>query len=534
MSNTSSSQPVVFLKPQVKIEPLACRWYAWPYLVAPAQLALNLAFRILPLLQSFLSNPSVHINANTDPKMYGGPFMDLGMDDVPAIRKLVDDIRTDAAVLLRLAQDIKDLDATLQDKATGFSLHEFYNNLPASLKGVVECLYDLNQHPRLRLFEALLYDQNLTAGTQEIVMSQVPERERAFFMSTPYVDADDNIIFKMRFNDPRLDRLARMRTEAGSFDEMATLFAVPDHKLPLFREFFSETPPQTNGAQNYVGDAVRVRYFGHACVLLQTDGVSILVDPTLAFDQADDGRFTFADLPERIDYVVLTHDHHDHFCIEVLIQLRSRIGQIIVPHNNTGALVDPSMKLVLQDIGFSNVVALDPMEQVAVPDGRIVSLPFMGEHADLDIFTKQALLIGLKGRQFMFLVDSDCRDPVLYRNIMQRFGPVNALFIGMECNGAPLTWLYEPLMGKPVNRRNNESRRLSGANCERATHVLREIKAPHVYVYAMGQEPWMKYLMGLEYTPDAIQLTESSKFVAQCQAEGLVAERFFGSKEILY
>jgi hypothetical protein len=111
---------------------------------------------------------------------------------------------------------------------------------------------------------------------------------------------------------------------------------------------------------------------------------------------------------------------------------------------------------------------------------------------------------------------------------------VNALFIGMECNGAPLTWLYAPLMGKPVNRRNNESRRLSGANCERATNVLQEIKAPHVYVYAMGQEPWMKYLMGLEYTPDAIQLTESAQFVAQCQAAGLVAERFFGSKEMLY
>ena len=66
----------VFLRPEVKMEPLVCGWYAWIHLVSPAQHALNVLNRHIPLLQSFIKNPAVHVTAAADPALFGGPFMD--------------------------------------------------------------------------------------------------------------------------------------------------------------------------------------------------------------------------------------------------------------------------------------------------------------------------------------------------------------------------------------------------------------------------------------------------------------------------
>ena len=184
-------------------------------------------------------------------------------------------------------------------------------------------------------------------------------------------------------------------------------------------------------------------------------------------------------------------------------------------------------------VHFDNVEALDPFDRVALPAGELISLPFTGEHADLNILSKQALALTLHGRTLLFLVDSDGRDPMLYQRVMAHVGPVEAVFLGMECDGAPLNWLYDPLLGGGVNRRHNDSRRLSGADCARAMTVLQAIEPGQVYIYAMGQEPWLKYIMGLEYTPEAVQLRESNACIAACAALGISAERLFGSKELL-
>ena len=426
------------------------------------------------------------------------------------------------------------MDAMLQEKASGFSLNEYYAALPASLQGLVELLYDVNHHASIRFFEKLVYEKNLAPQAQEIMMYPVKENERDFFMSTPRLDSPSSLSFKIKFSDRRLDALSAMRSESAEFDVIADLFEIPADRRHFFREFFTTQAPRAGIATDFAEEGVRMRYFGHACVLFQSAKISVLFDPFVSVEQHDDGRMTINDLPEHIDYVVLTHSHQDHFSPEMLIQLRHRIGTVIVPANNSGNTTDPSMKLILNELGFDRVVVQDVCDELDVPGGKITSLPFTGEHADLSIYSKHAVALALEGKQFLFLVDSDGRDTWLYRNIMRRLGRVDALFIGMECHGAPLNWLYEPLLGKPVNRRNNESRRLSGLDCERAWNILGEIKAPQVFVYAMGQEPWMKYIMGLEYQPDSIQLTESSNFVEKCRASGIAAERLYGSREVRF
>lgn len=534
MSIPFSSESRVFLKPEVKLEPLMCRFYAWPHLIAPAQLALHITYRLLPLLKSFSTNPAVHLNANADPTMYGGPFMSLAESDVARIEALIAETRLECADLVAFAQELRDFDAKLQEKATGYSLNEFYAHLPGRLQGLVELVYDIHHRPSIRLFEPLVYDAYPMAHAQEIMLELTDEKNRHFFMSTPRIETDTNMSFKMRFRDARIDTLARMRGTAAPFREVAELFQIGEQQLSQFSQFFTEVAPPAARDADYGGEEVRMRYFGHACVLFQTADVSILFDPFVALEPGADERFTIHDLPEVIDHVVISHAHQDHFAPEMLIQLRHRIKHIIVPANNSGSIGDPSMKLVLKELGFDNVTVVDCFEAVDVPGGRIESLPFTGEHADLPIYTKHAIALTLKQRKFLFLVDSDGRDKVLYERIMRKIGKVDVLFIGMECHGAPLNWLYEPLLGKPVNRRNNESRRLSGADCPRASSILSVVNPQRVFIYAMGQEPWMQYIMGLQYSPDSIQLIESDAFIAHCQGQGIDAERLYLSRELLF
>jgi L-ascorbate metabolism protein UlaG (beta-lactamase superfamily) len=139
---------------------------------------------------------------------------------------------------------------------------------------------------------------------------------------------------------------------------------------------------------------VRWRYFGHACILVETAGVSLLFDPVLSYTYENSvSRYTYADLPDKIDYVLITHNHQDHILFETLLQLRRRIGTVVVPRNGSGELQDPSLKLLLRQVGFKNVIELAELETLEFDGGSVVGLPFFGEHADLDVRTKLAYMV---------------------------------------------------------------------------------------------------------------------------------------------
>src|SRR5262249_54945107 len=105
--------------------------------------------------------------------------------------------------------------------------------------------------------------------------------------------------------------------------------------------------------------------------------------------------------------------------------------------------------------------------------------------------------------------------------------------IGMECDGGPLSWLYGPLMLRPIERRIDQSRRLSGSNYEQALAIVEQLRCKEAYVYAMGQEPWLNYIMSIKYTSESRPIAESNRLIETCRARGIVAERLFGEKEIL-
>jgi L-ascorbate metabolism protein UlaG (beta-lactamase superfamily) len=546
-----SQQPVatradipLYLKPHIKLEPLFCGWYAWSHLLSPVQAAMNISFRYLPLLQSFVSNPAVHIAAMKDPKLFGGPFVQLPAAAAPQVKELISTTRQCFGRLLQLAGDVKSFNIALQEGWKGFSLNAAYSKVPASLAGMIELMYDVNNHPRIRFFEELLYTEyggELRKDVQEISLSTVRESERPFFMSTPRIKSPDTLTIRTEFSNPALDVLTSMRLNPVRLAELEEKFGLTE--LPSrYGHLFTDEAPERR-TPDYASDGVRIRYFGHACVLVQTSKTAILIDPMFASEPSMPGagsacsRLTLADLPDKIDYVILTHCHQDHFSAEMLLQIRRRVRRVVIPLNNLGSITDPSMRLILAQLGFFDVISLAHFETICFEDGKLVSIPFPGEHSDLDVYSKHSIFIQVQGRKLLFLVDSDGWDPALYQRIARQVDAngangIDAIFLGMECHGAPLTWLYGPLLGRPATRLDDESRRLSGSNYERALLIVRQFKCARVYVYAMGQEPWLRYVMGLEYAADSIQLTQSDKLVNHCRSEGMISERLYGSQDI--
>jgi L-ascorbate metabolism protein UlaG (beta-lactamase superfamily) len=525
----------LYLRPEVKLEPLVCRWPAWPHLVAPATQAMNIAFRYLPNLRSFASNPNVHAAAAADPSMLGGPFVNLGLQDVPAVQSLIQSTLARCSHSLAFASDFRALSTKLEASAKGFSLTEFSRKLPDSLAGMVELVYDGASHPRIKVIEELLYKRGLAnVECQELCLHDSPDNGRPFFMSTPQLDDPERVFLRVPFSDPVLDEISLARIRPISERQLLDCASSASDNAKRLRSFFTDSPP-IRKFPAYADSGVRVRVFGHACVLIQTSEVAILIDPSTPLER-DQGEasLTFSDLPDYIDYVVLTHCHQDHVIPEVLMQLRRRIGAVIVPPNQAGNLADPSMKLILRHLGFQDIEVIDPFESIHIPDGEIMSLPFAGEHADLDINSKHCVLIRIANRSFLFLVDSDSSDPALIKYIAEQTGSVDALFVGMECNGAPLNWLYGPLLTKPTVKRDDNSRRLSASDSDRAWTAVKSFGCSAVYVYAMGQEAWLRHWLGLAYTPQSIQIVESEAFLTRCRGAGIAAQRLQGCHEMIF
>jgi L-ascorbate metabolism protein UlaG (beta-lactamase superfamily) len=138
------------------------------------------------------------------------------------------------------------------------------------------------------------------------------------------------------------------------------------------------------------------------------------------------------------------------------------------------------------------------------------------------------------GFKLLFLADSRIVEPALYKHIHQQTGDVDVMFIGMECDGAPLTWLYGPLLTRKLARDMDGSRRLAGSDCEKGMALVDIFNPKEIYVYAMGMEPWCEFISSIKYTAESNPIVQSNKLVDLCTARGIVAERLFGEKELLY
>jgi L-ascorbate metabolism protein UlaG (beta-lactamase superfamily) len=522
----------VFLKQNVIMEPLFNQWYAWPYLISPASAAMYVSHQHVKLMQSFISAPQIHIAALENPAMIGGPFINYDAGKTGVVKELLEQTMAEQSDLFALADAIRTLDEMLSNEASGYSLEPLYQKVPDILRGYVELTYDLHNNPSFRLIEALLYKSRYyNKASQSIMLSLADSDDRPFVFSTPRLANQGALILKLPFDDVGLDELSKMKDTPQPFALIKELLHVKDEDAELFSSFFTKEKPPPRAS--YEGDDIRIRYFGHACIMIETREVSILCDPVISYAY-DNGtsRYLYSDLPESIDYLVITHNHQDHCMFETLLQLRHKVKNVVVPRNNGGGLIDPSLKLILQSIGFKNVIEIDELDPLEVDGGEITGLPFFGEHADLNIRTKMAYHINLKGRSILCAADSNNIEPRLYQRVHELLGNIDVLFIGMECDGAPMSWLYGPLLTTPLTRKMDQSRRFDGSNYDKAKDIVDRFNPTEVYVYAMGQEPWLTFLTSIKYTAESRPIVESDRLVEYCTSRDLTSERLFCQKEI--
>ena len=519
------------LRPDVVVEPLIARWHAWSYLISPATAALYFARSNLPTMRSYVSEPELHKAACADPDLLGGQFLDLGGERVDEIQSLIAHTEKQFAPALALADAIDGAWRILQDYRDGRSLADAYSRIPPAIRGYVELVYSPTGAPDLRLLEPLLYHSPVyNPRLQGVLIHQIAESDRSFVLSTPRLDTSDSFYLDRPFSDPAFDMLGRLRVQPQTLGSIRDALGLTEAEAEKFQRFLLPDAHRVAASK----PAARWRYFGHACVLVETSsGKSVLIDPVIAYasDQLPP-RYSMADLPEQIDYVLITHNHSDHVLLETLLALRWRIRTVLVPSSG-GSLVDPSLRLALQAAGFKDVRSVDCLDTIADGDLTIRSLPFMGEHADLDIKCKTAWSVTAEEKQLIFAADSNNLSPDLYRRLAAEIGSVRTLFLGMECRGAPMSWLYGPLLPTPVSRDIDQSRRLDGSDAVRAMALVKALNNSEVRIYALGLEPWLKFVSSLDHGTDSPAIQQSDILMSECRKIGLSADRLFGRSECL-
>jgi L-ascorbate metabolism protein UlaG (beta-lactamase superfamily) len=527
------SKPTYRLADSTLVEPLVNRWSAWSFLIAPVPASLHLLQYQLPLLQSFIDNPTSHASGH-DISSAGGAIIDIPIDRSDEVVELLNSTKRDMRHNIELAQSLLQFQNWLAANANGESLTPCYQMIPRPLRGYVELVYDYLNRPCLRFFENLLYKSHYyDSNLQSLRLSRLNrDGSRPFFLNTPRLIGENQIDWQSPFDAPQVDQLFMLDTHPRPLDAICETVGMNSQSQETLLAFLTEKP--RTPYEKWQSDSVRIRYFGHACLLIERNGISILTDPLVSLIPVEGGmeRFSYSDLPDEIDFVLVTHNHQDHNSLETILRLRHRIKCLVFPKPYGILYGDVSLKTLAHRIGFRNVVEMDALDNLQLPDGEIISVPFLGEHSDL-AHGKTGYVIRLGGRQLLIGADLDCLDKQVYVNVRQCIGRVDTVFLGTESVGAPLSWINGPLLPKRPSHVEEESRRQHGCDARRAMDVLEALGASRLYNYAMGMEPWLNHILGLALNENSPQWLESEKLLEQARSLGFMeADRLYGKAEI--
>jgi L-ascorbate metabolism protein UlaG (beta-lactamase superfamily) len=145
----------------------------------------------------------------------------------------------------------------------------------------------------------------------------------------------------------------------------------------------------------------RLRWLGHATVLVELGGVRVLTDPLLRRRILHLRRAVPLDLSEldEVDAILLSHAHYDHLDPPSLRRL-PRGAEVVVPRG-AGELVGRQ--------GFETVTEVDQGDEVAVGGLRVRAVPAAHESRRMRGSRTEALgyLLEGDGRRIYFPGDTD-------------------------------------------------------------------------------------------------------------------------------
>lgn len=516
----------LYLKKNVFIEPLVENWYAWHYLLSPVARSFFMR-KNRKQLRSFLKYPEFHSGISSGKVS----TVRLSMDDVFSVEQYLDANQQQETKQEQLLSAVEKLD-DLVSQFKGDSLEPIYQEIPSELKGKAELFYARNQSGAYRLFENA-FDGVFDRCESVLFTLKTEQTKRPPVFNTPRLSCHEaQFLIDVNFKEKILDKIFEARRTSVDFNKLCREMNLTDEAKQKFRVLFTS---KCEHKEPSVPSHEKIRYFGHATLLIETSSESLLIDPWIqneSFEKDGKTSYSLADLPEHIDYVVITHGHADHFNIETLLQIRHKVGQIIVPKSSGYMIEDPSLAKILKQIGFGNVIEVEPFEKVQSNTFQLHTLPFLGEHGDLRVDAKSSYYIETDSEQLLILSDSKFVQAEIYQYLLDNTLKVSKMFVGMECEGASYTWLYEPVLNQGHQPRYAKNRRLTGCDCDEAEQLIQLINPDFVFVYAMGLEPWLEYLIGKPATFDDYIVMEYKRLEEKMSQINKPLKLLYWSEEI--
>ena len=164
---------------------------------------------------------------------------------------------------------------------------------------------------------------------QNPIFGRIPKKERKKKI------LESKNYYNGQFNN--IENTPSIPEDTGVLDILGTLFSVhkdnrPKSEIPLIKTNLKKISETSDNF--YI-------WFGHSSYLIQISGVKYLIDPVFSgsvspvpgsgkvFKGAD--YYDVEMLPEKIDYLIISHDHYDHLDYITAKYLKDKVGKVVVP-----------------------------------------------------------------------------------------------------------------------------------------------------------------------------------------------------------
>ncbi|WP_063795811.1 MBL fold metallo-hydrolase [Streptacidiphilus griseoplanus] len=515
-----------FLRANVIAEPLVDRFCAWLHTVAPVQAAMNLAFLQLPLLESHPQSPGSPLAADLAPDAYGA---DAAGDRTAQVRRLAEGIRRDRAGILRFAAAVAEGQEILRLNPDGPDLGSLQAKLPGELGGLVELVHDIDGQAQMRFLEPLVYaDPVYDESRQSVRISPRTGTRRPAPLTAPHLASPPGLELKIPLRHHGLQALFRTRVRPAALGRLREELELGDAQAGLLSRLLTDRPVLPE--DRHIDGGGRIRYFGHGCLVLQTPEAAVMTDPFVGAAGSTADHFTLDDLPDFVDLVLISHGRHDRTALGTLLQLRGRIGAVVAPRSSRGNIADPSVGLMLKQLGFP-VIEADDFDTVPFLGGRVTATPFLSGDGALDIRGRSTYWIELAGRRIFTGADSSGADPVLHRRIRDHLGAADLAFLAMEHDGATLGAHWQAPLTGPAAEQPGVTRAWSGPTAEQTAEATAELGAAEAYVYAAGEEGRPSRAGAAPPGGGTCPGARVEQFLTCCAGRGVRARQLAGRRE---
>lgn len=214
-----------------------------------------------------------------------------------------------------------------------------------------------------------------------------------------------------------------------------------------------EIPAIKTDLKHYHSKTPSIIWFGHSSYLIHIDGVNILVDPVLsghaspvsfvtrAFAGSD--LYKAADMPDSIDYLIITHNHYDHLDLDTIKVLAPRVRRVILP---SGVREDleriPIPADAITELDWWETTELTPGSSITATPARHFS--GRGLRRNGSLWSSYVLNFG----GYTLFIGGDSGYDTHFKEIGNRFGPFDIALL--ECGQYDMMWPYIHSMPEEV------------------------------------------------------------------------------------